>query len=243
MKKYLFLSLFILMLFILVLFFRVFLVNETSFWSCGDDFVDQRDGNIYSTVEIGDQCWFAQNLSYLPEVNIPDLSKAGSIEEAVSQKEPAFYVYGYDNGDLKEAKSTKNYEVYGTLYNQPASLIACPEGWRLPSDNDWQELEKTLGMDKEELGVENFRGSGFLKEKLSSVEFEGKNTSGFNALGAGYLNSWSYFNELNEYSVFWSSTMVGEEAYVRGLTTASDGVLRLLYRPVYSFSVRCIQDN
>ncbi|MFA7050321.1 MAG: prepilin-type N-terminal cleavage/methylation domain-containing protein, partial [Patescibacteria group bacterium] len=37
-------------------------------WSCGDDFTDERDDNIYPTVQIGDQCWFAKNLAYLPGI-------------------------------------------------------------------------------------------------------------------------------------------------------------------------------
>lgn len=238
-KIYLIILFFLVSIFLFLLF--RFLTPSTH--SCGEDFTDPRDGNVYSTVKIGEQCWFAQNLAYLPQVNIPDLSKAASIDEAEPQREPTFYVYGYEEGDLREAKSTKNYQVYGALYNQPASLIACPEGWRLPSDDDWKELEKHLGMDEEELEVEDFRLSGLLKEKLGSVEFGGKDTIGFHALGGGYLNSWSYFNELEEYAVFWSATMVNEDAYVRGLTAASSGLLRFLYRPVYSFSVRCIQDN
>ncbi|MFA7050012.1 MAG: prepilin-type N-terminal cleavage/methylation domain-containing protein, partial [Patescibacteria group bacterium] len=40
----------------------------TPAWTCGDDFTDERDDNIYPTVQIGDQCWFAKNLAYLPGI-------------------------------------------------------------------------------------------------------------------------------------------------------------------------------
>ena len=116
---------------------------------CGETLVDERDENSYATVEIDDQCWMAENLAYLPEVE-----PAGG---DYSETEPYYYVIGYEGYDPEEAKENtfysssreediNGYEVAGVLYNWPAAMNesvesgaqgACPEGWYLPTDEDW----------------------------------------------------------------------------------------------------------
>jgi uncharacterized protein (TIGR02145 family) len=104
-------------------------------WTCGELYTDSRDGQDYETVVIGDQCWIAENLAYLPSVSP---SANGSTTD------PFYYVYDYSGTDVEEAKLTANFQTYGTLYNYPASQSACPDGWVNPSDDDWKILEGTV---------------------------------------------------------------------------------------------------
>ncbi len=233
MKKTLYIILVFLLIIFFILLYRVFLVNQTSTWSCGDDFVDQRDGNVYSTVEIGDQCWFAQNLAYLPKVFGP---------QDGSETAPIYYVYDYDGTDVILAKKTKNYQMYGVLYNYPASLTACPEGWSLPSDNDWQELEKYLGMDEEDLNQEGWRFSGDIHSQLADWIANGTNSTGFTALPTGSRCPGKYFDYEGEFVLFRSSTKTddGSSTWVRSLNKDTAGILRLGYGFIYGHSVRCL---
>ena len=99
-------------------------------------FTDNRDGNVYSFVTIGDQVWMSENLKYLPSV----------VDRATySNTDPYYYVYGYNGTDVPAAKATDNYKTYGVLYNWPAAIDACPSGWHLPSDAEWTQLTNYLG--------------------------------------------------------------------------------------------------
>ena len=62
--------------------------NSAVFETCGDQIA--HDGYNYSTVQIGDQCWFAENCRYLPEVSSSSYS---------SQTSPYYYVYDYQGTD------------------------------------------------------------------------------------------------------------------------------------------------
>ncbi len=100
-----------------------------------DTFTDPRDGNTYRAVQIGHQCWLAENLRYLPAVCPATTTPDGSA---------MYYVYDYQGHDVSEAKATANYRNYGVLYNWPAALAACPPGWRLPTDAEWSQLTDFL---------------------------------------------------------------------------------------------------
>ena len=82
--------------------------------SSGSTFTDPRDGKVYQTVVIGNQVWMAENLAYLPSVNMVG---DGSEDAAGSY----YYVYGYDGTNVADAKATDNYATYGVLYN----IIGC----------------------------------------------------------------------------------------------------------------------
>ena len=113
-------------------------------------FIDPRDDQEYQTVTIGDQVWMAENLAYLPAV---------SPSSASSSFQPYYYVYDYEGTNVSEAKATNNYSTYGVLYNWGATSEACPTGWHLPSEDEWQELEIYLGMSESELDNIGYRGT------------------------------------------------------------------------------------
>jgi uncharacterized protein (TIGR02145 family) len=98
-------------------------------------FVDDRDGQTYNWVKIGNQVWMAENLKYLPSVTGKD-DRSSTL--------PKYYVVDHDNTNLSEAKASYRYQNYGALYNWTAAINACPSGWHLPSVNEWNALEAHL---------------------------------------------------------------------------------------------------
>ena len=154
---------------------------------CGDDV---SHGNIdYFTVEINGQCWFADNCRYLPVVSPPT-------EE--SNTVPMYYVYGYNGTDVLAAMSTDNYVDYGVLYNFPAVISGniCPDGWHVPSKEEFSSLVNFLGVDA---GYKMKATSGWWQNG------NGSNESGFRAYPAGMIFS-DNFLSLGSSTKFWSSS-------------------------------------
>lgn len=183
--------------------------------NCGKFIKDPRDGEIYGTVLIGNQCWMAENLRYT---------------QGVTQ-----YVYSpYDPQG----------HVYGVLYrwgNFGADLSICPEGWTIPSNNDFTILQKILGNDQvaSRLKAGNFWAVGN-EDRNHYVDYiyakgwkDGNspnnvdpaapyfNSSGFGAMGAGYTGSsqnfvngllWGYFISRNDsyYGIAYSGIEFGD---------------------------------
>jgi len=188
-----------------------FLCNTTS-PVCGDDVA--YDGYDYSTVQIGDQCWFSENCRYLPSVTPGDTS---------SDTDPNYYVYDYNGSDVAEAKETTNYLDYGALYNWSAVMDQniCPTGWHIPSDLEWQTMEISLGMSADDAESDGLRGFpvGSYMKSISGWNggSNGTNSSGFNALPGGYADSGD-FKKTGEKGYWWSSTLADDSsAWLRGL--------------------------
>lgn len=205
---------------------------------CGGAFIDERDGREYKTVQIGDQCWMAENLAYLPQV---------SPKTAYSTVSPTYHVYQYLGTNISEAKSTDNYKNFGVLYNFPAAMESCPEGWHLASDEDWKELEIYIGMSQSEADkIAAWRGTdeGYQLKSASGWISDGNGIDkyGFTILPAGYRSASGGFSSLG-YSAYY--TMMGETSsilrslnYSRGTVSRENGESAR----AYGFSVRCIKD-
>ncbi len=108
-----------------------------------NSFTDPRDDNTYRTVQIGTQCWLAENLKYLPTVSPiarRSIMRLGRRIECVSRTAPYHYVCGFRGTRVRAAKAAARYRPYGVLYNWAAAVEACPPGWHLPSDEEWTQL-------------------------------------------------------------------------------------------------------
>ncbi|MFA6126048.1 MAG: FISUMP domain-containing protein [Bacteroidales bacterium] len=202
-------------------------------------FKDSRDNQEYTWVRIGEQVWMSVNLAYLPSVSQPD-------EKTYT---PGYFVYGYNGTNVNEAKANANYNTYGVLYNWDAAKEACPKGWHLPSDVEWQKLESHLGMISSEIDQDfKWRQSGKLGIKLKSDSGwqdngNGVDSLGFKALPAGFRYDTGGFDNLGSYTIFWSASEGGVlSAWNRAFLNANQGMFRCADNKRYGFSVRCIRD-
>ena len=191
--------------------------NVSVYSGCGGESNFTYEGQTYEIVEIGYQCWMAENLNY----ETPNS-------------------WWYDN-------SSVNGDVYGRLYTWEAAMEACPDGWRLPSDQDYKILEMTHGMSLMNVNKRNWRGINE-GEKMKSAsgwnnDGNGTNASGFNGLPGGYRRNSGSFNYYIDKGYWWSSTEESESrARYRHLQYNRDQVYRNDYDKMYGLSVRCVKD-
>jgi uncharacterized protein (TIGR02145 family) len=199
-------------------------------------FTDTRDGHVYKWVQLGNQTWMAENLAYLPQVNpVSDARFEGSV----------FYVYGYNGRNIAEARQESSFKRYGAFYNYDAARESCPDGWHLPSDQEWKELERFLGMG-DEADRRGWRESGEAGKKLKSASGwnidNGTDDVGFNALPAG-CRGYGGFESQGFCAYFWTASPSGDDnGWRRGVCMEENGTCRAEDRRYFGISVRCVKD-
>ena len=207
------------------------------------------DGNIYHTVIIGEQVWMSENLKVTHYrdgtaiTNVTDDAAWGALTTE------AYCIYNNNaSGEV---------DTYGALYNWYAmndSRNIAPEGWHVPTDAEWKELEMVLGMSQSEVDTEGWRGTnegsklagnaGLWPDGVleSDSEF---GTSGFTALPGGYRTSSSgTFASMGSCGYFWSATESGSTvAWGRNLDYGGSAIDRSGSYKSTGFSVRLLRDQ
>lgn len=202
--------------------------------------VEDIDGNIYKTIKIGNQWWMQENLKTTRFRNGKEILNIKEISEWIKPL-PGYCIF--DN----------NQYAPGFLYNyyciQDSSNLA-PEGWHIPTDEEWKILEKFVGVSNYELDKVNFRGAE-AGTKLKSTEgwnapdsLVGTNEVGFSALAGGCrLFNGQFADPGLQYTGFWwSSTVNNDQAWFRFLDYKKKSIFRYYTLKNYGFSVRCIKD-
>ena len=200
------------------------------------------DENEYTTTKIGEQVWMAENLAttkYNDGTTIPNVT---SDSQWADLSAPAYCWYDNDEASYKD--------TYGALYNWYAVETGklCPDGWHVPSDEEWKELEMFLGMSQEDADTTGWRGTdeGDKLKVESGWNSDGNGTDdyGFTALPGGYRNGGSgYFNDEGSYGYWWSSAEYSTSgAWRRSLSYSRSNVRRYLDYRQSGFSVRCVRD-
>ncbi len=186
-------------------------------------FTDPRDGQVYQWVKIGNQVWMAENLRFKT-----------------------------DSGSWCWENKEENSKNRGRLYNWAAAMQAAPPGWHLSSDEEWKELEKTLGLTKEQADQEGFRvdKDSLLAGKIKRTdawpnEYKGKrliitNETGFSAVITGFYALDEFTHE--GYTVWWTCTDDKETAWLRCIGFFDNTISRLKNPKKFAFAVRCVKD-
>ncbi len=188
-------------------------------------------------VTIGNQVWMTENLNVDKFRNgdpVPQAKTNEEWEKAGENEEPAWCYF--DN-------ALNNGDRYGKLYNwyavnDPRGLA--PEGWKIPSDDDWSHLTEFLG------------GGSVAGKKMKSTVFwadngsesgNGTNESGFSGLPGGYRSVKGVFREVGVNGFWWSSTECNTFiAWHLNLYYKYGSVYRICLAKAGGFSVRCLKD-
>ena len=198
-------------------------------------------GYNYDIVAIGEQCWFAENLQTQTYTNGEEILDAQPSEVWMTANDEAQGAFCfYDDG-------TTTLPAAGALYNghatdDPGGL--CPTGWRVPLDEDFQDLEASAGMPADMLDAWGFRG---LAEEVAnalkdSSTWDGNNSTGFTALPSGYRNAeGEFYNPQNGY--LWTTSNYGNGGqWVRHFALGYPSIYRGSFSLDRGFSVRCVKD-
>ncbi|MCF0222443.1 MAG: fibrobacter succinogenes major paralogous domain-containing protein [Fibrobacter sp.] len=175
-------------------------------------FIDARDGQKYRTVKIGEQEWMAENLNFRT-----DHSKSFSMDP-------------------------KNRAGYGRLYTWADAVEACPEGWHMPSEEEYKELLEDVG------GVAV--AGKVLKSRQGWLEKgNGWNFFSFKALPLGRVDDDGHQEPFGIVANFWTSTAFEsaayntEYAYRLSLTYRRDNAVIDIVEKNALMSVRCVRDK
>jgi uncharacterized protein (TIGR02145 family) len=177
---------------------------------------DPRDNKTYPTVQIGSQCWIAEDLNYGTEIPA-DLAQR---DNCLPEK------YHNPASGIQHPASVYQWDELMQYDEVVSNQGLCPPGWHVPAETDWNTL------------FANYINNGFA---ASPLKYSGY--SGFNALlsGSRHMNkSWDFQGFA---TFFWSSTSHGNtKAWAHGMNDTDPSVS--LYPAFRSngFSVRCLHD-
>lgn len=192
-------------------------------------FVDERDGHTYDWVRIGGLDWMCSNAAF-------DLNDEANC---------SFYV-PYSDWEESYPEDVMS-EKYGLLYTYQGALDAAPEGWRLPTDEDWQQLERALGMSAAEAAGMEWRGAGVASLLTQSGEGTRLGLQ-YGGYYTSYLGSYDpHYWYLGAYGFYWTSTQdeekEGDYYIYRKISYHSNKVYRQSMEPAaYKLSVRYVRD-
>ena len=212
------------------------------------------DGNIYNTVQIGNQCWMKENLRTTKYADGTPIDQGNLTSTTVA------YWYYPNNNESNKATYGLLYNWKAVMRNSSSSSVnpsgvqgICPTGWHVPSDAEWTQLTDYVGSQSQYQC--NSSSTNIAKALASTTGWttnngtcvvgngqESNNATGFGALPAGgYLGGYNYFGDN---AFYWSATDYDSYyAYYRSLYYLYAYVVRDLHRKINGFSVRCLRDN
>jgi uncharacterized protein (TIGR02145 family) len=216
--------------------------QNISVTGCGGQASLTYDGRTYDLVEIGGQCWFADNLA-TDQYRNGDAIPTG-LDNTTWQNTTAGAYAVYNN-------SASNDVTYGKLYNWYTTVDTrglCPTGWHVPTDCEWMYLESSLGMsvaDQETAGYRGTNEGGALKATTNwnSPNIGATNSSGFTGFPGGDRYDDGTYNDIGDFGNWWSSTeFLSFSAWGRLLIYTTSNDYRTSYSKHFGFSVRCVRD-
>ena len=219
--------------------------------------VTDYDGNVYNTVQIGDQCWMRENMRvthYSDGTPIPDGG------DNLSYTAP--YYYDNSSSGIPLSERCHQYNWPAAMHGAASSGVVpsgvqgvCPTGWHLPSDAEWtiltdyvkSQAEYTCGGNTNYIAKALASTTGWyiptnINDCAPNNDQGINNASGFGAVPAGSCSGSSFVSE-GYYAYFWSSTQENSQvAYNRSLCCDRADVYRGSYNKRIGIPVRCLRD-
>lgn len=188
--------------------------------------VKDSEGNEYTWVRYNGLDWLASNF----RAGDPYYDATVFYEDWYEDMEIAFSDYN---------QAVEDYKIYGNLYSYEDAVKNADmlegDGWRLPTDEDWQKLEQALGMSAKTAARRGWRGT-----PAGELLQQGGDGSGLHLLLGGYVTmkksstfmEWA-FTAMRESGYYWTSTKVdcpftleGDVVYYRRIIYNSSEVER-----------------
>jgi len=205
----------------------------SSYFSCGDELIDTRDSMTYSTVEIGSQCWMAENLNIGERIDV-------DVDQTDDEN---FEKYCWNDlesecnirGGLYQLDEAMDYDTI-----EGAQGI-CPVGWHLPTDEEWKQLEGEADSqydypdsEWDDIWMRGHDAGIHLRTTTGWPAGNGDDSYGFAALAGG-----------TDCANFWTSSIIDNYVcFSRNLAGSFGGEISRDHeqRP-YGLSIRCLKDD
>ena len=190
--------------------------------ACSESFTDSRDGQSYDVVKNGNLTWMAENLNF------------------------------ETTGSFCPEGDSRNCKRLGRLYSWAEAKSVCPDGWRLPTKEDFESLVGAMSEDAAQSlspslaqSSSQSRAGAMLKAKDGWFKKgNGSDALGFRALPAGYRGADGKFDGIGGYAYFWSATEDAENresnAFYLFLSFSSDAASINAFAKEDYRSVRCV---
>ncbi len=224
--------------------------------------VTDYDGNVYETIKIGNQIWMGENLktTHYADGNEIQLVEDPNSWDDLDFKDVAmcYYNNSLDNANIYGALYTWGAAMNGSAYsnNNPSNIQGiCPDGWHLPSDAEWKQLEMYLGMPQTEADdFGSYRGTNEGSKLSGNKELWSVGVlvndidfglSGFKALPSGSRYRDGSYNNLGNWTYFWSTSEYPnfpDFASARRIHYDNIGIYNNYILEDNGFSVRCVKD-
>ena len=215
------------------------------------------DGNVYNTVLIGDQCWMKENLKTTQYRNGTPIEYPGTNDSLWRVNTTGAYAWLDNDISFKEK--------YGSLYNWHAvnnTKGLCPEGWHVPSDEEWMQLVDYVVNQGYSNDQDNPNGAGNTLKSCRQVNspfggdcatlehprweshwnHHGFDDFGFSALPGGMRFSAGFFEYIGSRSNWWSSTERDSRSWYWYIEFESGNMRQSFYYKTVGHSVRCLMD-
>ncbi len=208
------------------------------------------DGNVYSTIKIGNQTWMAENLITTKYRNGDSIPGMTDNMKWSSLKTGAQSVYN----NVYEANSVKKFGRFYNYYAVTDTRNIAPQGWHVPTVAEWntlvEYLNSNLGISlsvAQSLAAQTNWTESFTNGAVGCIDLNTftsiNNTSGFSGLPSGFRGEYGEFSSVTDFTSWWTVDMNDKAtAWFRSMSFYNTGVSSNFYDKHFGLSVRCVKN-
>lgn len=191
-------------------------------------FIDDRDGQVYKYTTIGEQVWMAENLKYDAEYSV-------CLDSAKDNRDSRHVVWINDFcGAFGRYYSLQKDGDYFEDRNEKLIEKLCPNGWHLPTVEEWRILINVVDS-------ENYRQASIILRESEFWKFlkQGTDDCGFSAYPAGAFMGGSLGLSYFETDAIFGTSSVDESNRIQSVKIAKEFTV---FNNLPKMSIRCVKD-